>query len=79
MTIFVGDDWGPSRRSPDGRRRAKLASRRLPERLAGIRGLHQLVAARAEEPAQVVIGIKTDRGLLPLEGRKTPHTARMAG
>jgi transposase len=42
---------------------AKLALRRLPEGLAGIRGFHQLVAAHAEEPAQVVIGIETDRGL----------------
>jgi transposase len=42
---------------------ARLASRRLPEGLAGIRGFHELVAAHAEEPAQVVIGIETDRGL----------------
>ena len=41
----------------------KLASRRLPEGLAGIRGFHELVAGHAEEPAQVVIGIETDRGL----------------
>ena len=40
-----------------------MASRRLPEGLAGIRGFHQLVASHAEEPAQVVIGIETDRGL----------------
>jgi transposase len=42
---------------------ARLASRRLPEGLAGIRGFHELVAAHAEDPAQVVIGIETDRGL----------------
>jgi transposase len=42
---------------------ARLAARRLPEGLAGIRGFHELVAAHAEEPAQVVIGIETDRGL----------------
>ncbi|WP_231750994.1 IS110 family transposase [Mycobacterium sp. NAZ190054] len=41
----------------------KLASRRLPEGLAGIRGFHDLVAAHAGEPTQVVIGIETDRGL----------------
>ena len=41
----------------------RLASRRLPEGLAGIRGFHELVAAHAEEPGQVVIGIETDRGL----------------
>jgi transposase len=41
----------------------RLASRRLPEGLAGIRQLHELVAAHAEEPEQAVIGIETDRGL----------------
>ena len=65
MTIFVGDDWAEDHHDvhlmdADG---AKLASRRLPEGLAGIRGFHELVAAHAEEPAQVVIGIETDRGL----------------
>jgi transposase len=42
---------------------ARLASRRLPEGLAGIRGFHEVVAAHAEEPAQVLVGIETDRGL----------------
>jgi transposase len=41
----------------------RLAARRLPEGLAGIRQLHELIAAHAEEPEQVVIGIETDRGL----------------
>ena len=65
MTIFVGDDWAEDHHDihlmdADG---ARLASRRLPEGLAGIRGFHELVAGYAEEPAQVVIGIETDRGL----------------
>ena len=63
--IFVGDDWAEDHHDihlmdADG---AKLASRRLPEGLAGIGELHQLVAEHAEEPDQVVIGIETDRGL----------------
>src|SRR4029077_9719567 len=41
----------------------RLASRRLPEGLAGIARLHELIAEHAEDPAQVVIGIETDRGL----------------
>jgi transposase len=41
----------------------KRASRRLPEGLAGIGRLHVLIAEHAEDPAQVVIGIETDRGL----------------
>ena len=42
---------------------ARLASRRLPEGLAGIRGFHELIAGHAQEPDQVVVGIETDRGL----------------
>src|SRR4029077_822370 len=41
----------------------RLASRRLPEGLAGIRVFHELVAEHVVEPSQVVIGIETDRGL----------------
>jgi transposase len=63
--IFVGDDWAEDHHDihlmdAEG---ARLASRRLPEGLVGIRGLHELVAAHAEEPSQVVVGIETDRGL----------------
>ncbi|MFV8246320.1 IS110 family transposase [Mycolicibacterium peregrinum] len=65
MTIFVGFDWAEDHHDvhvmdAEG---TKLASRRLPEGLAGIRQFHELVAAHTEEPAQVVIGIETDRGL----------------
>ena len=63
--IFVGDDWAEDHHDihvmdADGDR---LASRRLPEGLPGIRGFHELVAAHVAEPSQVVIGIETDRGL----------------
>ena len=63
--LFVGDDWAEDHHdvylmNDDGKR---VASRRLPEGLAGMRELHDLVAAHAEEPAQVTIGIETDRGL----------------
>jgi hypothetical protein len=65
LMIFVGDDWAEQHHDvylmdEAGRR---LASRRLPEGLAGIRQLHELIAAHAEEPDQAVIGIETDRGL----------------
>jgi transposase len=65
LNVFVGDDWAEDHHDihlmdAEG---TKLASRRLPEGLAGIRGFHELVAAHAAEPAQVVIGIETDRGL----------------
>ena len=63
--LFVGDDWAEDHHdvylmNDTGER---LASRRLPEGLAGIRVLHGLIAEHAEDPAQVVIGIETDRGL----------------
>jgi len=63
--IFIGDDWAEAHHDvylmDDAGKR--LASRRLPEGLAGIRELHELIAAHAEEPDQVVIGTETDRGL----------------
>ncbi len=63
--LFVGDDWAEDHHdvylmNDTGDR---LASRRLPEGLAGIGPLHELIAGYAEDPAQVVIGIETDRGL----------------
>jgi transposase len=63
--LFVGDDWAEDHHDLYLMNDAgqKLASRRLPEGLAGMRLLHGLVASHAEEPAQVVVGIETDRGL----------------
>jgi transposase len=63
--IFVGDDWAEDHHDihvmdAGG---ARLASRRLPEGLAGISGFHELVGTHADEPNQVVVGIETDRGL----------------
>ena len=63
--LFVGDDWAEDHHdvylmNDTGER---LASRRLPEGLAGIGRLHELIAEHAKDPAQVVIGIETDRGL----------------
>jgi len=63
--IFVGDDWSEDHHDVCLMDQAgkRLASRRLPEALTGIRQLHELNAEHAEEPDQVVIGIETDRGL----------------
>ncbi|MET4048855.1 transposase [Rhodococcus sp. UYP5] len=63
--IFVGDDWAEDHHdihvmNTDGKR---LATRRLPEGLAGIAAFHDVVATHAPTPADVVIGIETDRGL----------------
>src|SRR5687768_8055224 len=48
---------------PTGR---KLAAVRLPEGVAGITALHELIGRHLGEPAdsaEVVVGIETDRGL----------------
>jgi transposase len=63
--LFVGDDWAEDHHDVHlmNDTGGRLASRRLPEGLAGMRVFHELAAAHAEEPGQVVIGIETDRGL----------------
>jgi transposase len=63
--IFVGDDWAEDHHDVHlmDETGARLASRRLPEGLAGIGEFHQLLARHADEPEQIVIGIETDRGL----------------
>jgi transposase len=63
--LFVGDDWAEDHHDVYLMNEAggRLASRRLPEGLGGMRVFHTLVAAHAEEPGQVVVGIETDRGL----------------
>jgi transposase len=41
----------------------KLAARRLPEGMDGIARLHELLADLVDDPADVAVGIETDRGL----------------
>jgi transposase len=63
--IFVGDDWAEDHHDVYVMDEAggRLASRRLPEGLAGIGRLHELIAEHAEGPEEVVVGIEIDRGL----------------
>jgi Transposase/Transposase IS116/IS110/IS902 family len=63
--IFVGVDWAEAHHDvhvadEEGKR---LGKARLPEGVGGIARFHELVGAHVEEPAEVVIGIETDRGL----------------
>jgi hypothetical protein len=63
---FLGIDWGEAHHDlclldQDG---MVLGARRIADGLAGVGELHALVAAHAEDPTQVVVGIETDRGLL---------------
>ena len=65
--LFIGDDWAEAHHDLEieddtGR---LLARKRLPEGLAGISGLHELVAEHLDptgEPDQVLVGIETERG-----------------
>jgi transposase len=64
--LFLGIDWGERHHDlclldPEGQ---VLAARRVPDGLAGVGELHALVAAHVGDPAQVAVGIETDRGLL---------------
>jgi hypothetical protein len=63
--IFVGVDWAEAHHdvyvADEGG--VRLTRGRLPEGVEGIARFHELVGAHAEEPAEVVIGIETDRGL----------------
>src|SRR5437773_7609736 len=63
--LFVGDDWAEDHHDVHlmDEAGAVISRRRLPEGLAGIRALHELIADHAEAPSEVVIGIETDRGL----------------
>jgi transposase len=64
--LFLGIDWGEHHHDlclldQDG---MVLAARRITDGLAGVGELHALVAAHARDPAEVAVGIETDRGLL---------------
>ena len=64
--IFVGIDWSETHHDAcvvdiDGR---VLTKGRMPEGVDGVAKLHEMVAAHAEDPSQVVVGIELDRGLL---------------
>jgi transposase len=67
MQLFVGDDWAEDHHDVELMDEAGrvLARRRLPEGVAGMARLHELVGEHlGEDPdtAVVVIGIETDRG-----------------
>ena len=63
--IFVGVDWAEAHHDvfvEDGEGK-RLGAGRLPEGVDGIARFHDLVGTFVEDPAEVVIGIETDRGL----------------
>jgi transposase len=67
VRLFVGDDWAEGHHDVEVMDEAGkvLAKRRLPEGVAGMTQLHELIGRQVPEDAQdveVVIGIETDRG-----------------
>jgi transposase len=65
--LFIGDDWAEAHHDIEmgNDEGTVVARRRLPEGLAGITMLHELVAEHldpAAEPDQVLVGIETERG-----------------
>jgi transposase len=67
MRLFVGDDWAEDHHDVELMDAAGrvLARRRLPEGVAGMARLHELIGQHLgedDQDAEVVIGIETDRG-----------------
>jgi transposase len=67
MRLFVGDDWAEDHHDVEVMDEAGkvLARRRLPEGVAGMTRLHQLIGEHLGEDtdgAEVVVGIETDHG-----------------
>ena len=67
MRLFVGDDWAEDHHDVEVMDEAGkvLAKRRLPEGVAGMAQLHELIGGSLGEDAdeaEVVVGIETDRG-----------------
>lgn len=64
--IFVGVDWAEAHHDICVLDEAGdvLARKRIPDTLAGVRALHELLGEHAEEPEEVIVGIEKDRGLI---------------
>jgi transposase len=64
--VFLGIDWAEAHHDVCllDEQGTVLGKRRVANGLEGVRLLHELVAEQAEEPAEVVVGIETDHGLL---------------
>lgn len=63
--IYLGDDWAEAHHDVYvcDEHGARLVQRRLPEGIEGVAVLHGLLAELVDDPAEVAVGIETDRGL----------------
>lgn len=66
MTVFVGFDWGETRHAvevldADGHSLARFSITDTPD---GVGRFHAVVADHADDPAEVIVGSETDRGLV---------------
>src|SRR5690349_23413692 len=80
MRLFVGDDWAEDHHDVElmTERGRVLARARLPEGVAGMARLHELIGEQLGEDAddaEVVIGTETDRG--PWVARSEEHTSEL--
>jgi len=81
MRLCVGDDWAQDHHDVEVIDAGKvLARRRLPEGVAGIGLLHELIGrfVPADADAEVAVGIETDRGPWVAHARSTTHSAPRA-
>lgn len=64
--IFVGVDWAEDHHDVCvmNQNGTVLGKRRVPDSVAGIRELHELVAEHTADDEVVVVGIEIDRGLV---------------
>jgi hypothetical protein len=64
--IHVGIDWSEKHHDVvvTDEQGSVRAQARVPEGIDGVARLHALIAEQAEDPAQVMVGIELDRGLL---------------
>ena len=66
IVIFVGVDWSETHHDVCvlDETGDVLARLKIPDTLAGVRALHELLAPYAEEPDEVIVAIEKDRGLI---------------
>lgn len=66
MSVFVGFDWGETRHTVEvlDAEGATLARFTITDTPEGVGDLHAVLADHADDPAEVIVGSETDRGLV---------------